>query len=361
MLIKEITLENFRNYSFQKINLNKNVNVFFGDNAQGKTNILEAIFFASIGKSFRTNKEKELIKEKETLAKIQIDYFKDNREKKINVEIEDKKKFFINDIQIKKLSELVGNINVVLFTPEDIEILRNEPIKRRKFLNIMISQLRPKYIHLLAEYNKILEQRNNYLKQIKYENKSINNLEIWDEQLIQIGFKIYEYRKEFIEKINKKILKIHLKTTNNKEKIEIKYKSNINENNFKEKLVNSQKIDIERGYTSIGVHRDDFEIFINNKNVSIYGSQGQQRSSIISLKLAEAEVVYEEIEDYPIILLDDFMSELDKKRITGFINNIKNNQVLITCTEKINLDNMVYNFFEVNNANIKNKITPMLS
>ena len=354
MFIKEITLENFRNYGFQKIELNENVNVFFGDNAQGKTNILEAIFFASLGKSFRTNKEKELIKENEKKAKIKIIFFKDNRNKKIEVEIEEKKKFLINDIPLKKLSELVGNINVVLFTPEDIEILRNEPIRRRKFLNIMISQLRPKYIHLLAEYNRTLEQRNNYLKLIKYENKSIDNLEIWDEQLVNLGLNIYDYRKEFIEKINRKILQIHLNTTNNKEKIEIKYKSNISKNNFKEKLLKNQKLDIDRGFTSIGVHRDDFEIYINNKNVSIYGSQGQQRSSIISLKLAEAEVVYEEIEEYPIILLDDFMSELDKKRVKGFINNIKNNQVLITCTEKINLDNMVYNLFEVSNANVKN-------
>jgi len=320
----------------------------------GKTTILEAIFVGSLGKSFRTNKEKELIKENKEISKVEIKFLKKNREETIKYEIDNKKRFFINGIPVKKISEIIGKINIVLFTPEDIEILRNEPIRRRKFLNIMISQLRPMYIHMLSQYNKTLEQRNNYLKQIKYEKKSKQNLDIWDEQLIKTGIKIFEYRNEFIEKINKKIENIHLLTTENKEKIEKKYKTNIKtKEEYIKKLKDAQEIDIERGYTSVGIHRDDFEIFINGKNVSIYGSQGQQRSSIISLKLAEAEVVYEEIEEYPIILLDDFMSELDQKRVKGFIKNIKNNQVLITGKEKINLDNMVYNLYKVEKANVE--------
>lgn len=353
MYIEKIKLENFRNYKYENIELNKLINIIFGDNAQGKTNILEAIYFTSLGKSFRTNKEKEIVKENESQAKIEINFIKNNRKEKINAEISDKKKFYINDIPVKKLSELVGKINIVLFSPEDIEILRNEPIKRRKFLNIMISQLRPKYIFLLSEYNKVLEQRNNYLKKIKYENKSQEYLTIWDEQLEKIGIKIYEYRKEFIEKINNKIKKIHLNTTENKENIEIKYKTNIDKKNYMENLLKNKSVDIQKGYTSIGIHRDDFEIYINKKNVAIFGSQGQQRTSIISLKLAEAEVIYDEIEEYPIVLLDDFMSELDKKRINGFIQNIKNNQVLITTTDKINLDTMVYNLYKVEKAKVE--------
>ncbi len=353
MYIEKIKLENFRNYKYENIELNKRINIIFGDNAQGKTNILEAIYFTSLGKSFRTNKEKEIVKENESQAKIEINFIKNNRKEKINAEISDKKKFYINDIPVKKLSELVGKINIVLFSPEDIEILRNEPIKRRKFLNIMISQLRPKYIFLLSEYNKVLEQRNNYLKKIKYENKSQEYLTIWDEQLEKIGIKIYEYRKEFIEKINNKIKKIHLNTTENKENIEIKYKTNIDKKNYMENLLKNKSVDIQKGYTSIGIHRDDFEIYINKKNVAIFGSQGQQRTSIISLKLAEAEVIYDEIEEYPIVLLDDFMSELDKKRINGFIQNIKNNQVLITTTDKINLDTVVYNLYKVEKAKVE--------
>ena len=353
MYIEKIKLENFRNYKYENIELNKLINIIFGDNAQGKTNILEAIYFTSLGKSFRTNKEKEIVKENESQAKIEINFIKNNRKEKINAEISDKKNFYINDIPVKKLSELVGKINIVLFSPEDIEILRNEPIKRRKFLNIMISQLRPKYIFLLSEYNKILEQRNNYLKKIKYENKSQEYLTIWDEQLEKIGIKIYEYRKEFIEKINNKIKKIHLNTTENKENIEIKYKTNIDKKNYMENLLKNKSVDIQKGYTSIGIHRDDFEIYINKKNVAIFGSQGQQRTSIISLKLAEADVIYDEIEEYPIVLLDDFMSELDKKRINGFIQNIKNNQVLITTTDKINLDTVVYNLYKVEKAKVE--------
>ena len=235
----------------------------------------------------------------------------------------------------------------------DINILKNEPSKRRRFLNIMISQLRPMYVHLLNQYNKTVEQRNTYLKQIKYEGKDKTNLDIWDEQIVKLGTKIYEYRKEFIEKINNKIKKIHLNTTENKENIEIKYKTNIDKKNYMENLLKNKSVDIQKGYTSIGIHRDDFEIYINKKNVAIFGSQGQQRTSIISLKLAEAEVIYDEIEEYPIVLLDDFMSELDKKRINGFIQNIKNNQVLITTTDKINLDTVVYNLYKVEKAKVE--------
>ena len=354
MYIKKVKLENFRNYEKQEIIFNKNINNIFGDNAQGKTNILEAIFICGLGKSFRTNQDKELININKDYSNVEIEYFKKDREGKIKLELNQKKDFFINDIKVKKVSDILGKIYVVLFTPQDINILKNDPSKRRKFLNIMISQLRPMYVHILNKYNKTLEQRNNYLKQIKYENKPYNMLDIWDEQLVDLGTKIFIYRKKFIEKINNKIKNIHLITTQNKENIEIKYKSNIiDENKYLQELKNKRNIDIQKGYTSVGIHRDDFEIFINNENISIYGSQGQQRSSIISLKLAEAETIYEEIEEYPIILLDDFMSELDKKRIKGFIENIKENQVIITSTEKILLDKNEINYYNVQNANIE--------
>ena len=227
MYINKIKLENFRNYETEEIEFDKNVNIIYGDNAQGKTNILESIFICSLGKSFRTNKEKELINKEKEYAKIEMTSSKKDRDIIINFEITEKKKFSINGIPIKKTSEILGKNYIVLFTPEDITILKNEPSKRRRFLNIMISQLRPVYVHLLNKYNKIIEQRNIYLKQIKYEEKSVDNLSIWDEQIVEIGKKIYEYRKEFIEKINEKIYDIHLKTTENKEKIKIKYISNI--------------------------------------------------------------------------------------------------------------------------------------
>ena len=233
MYINKIKLENFRNYEKEEIEFDKNVNIIYGDNAQGKTNILESIFVCSLGKSFRTNKEKELINKEKEYAKVEMISLKKDRNIKINFEIKEKKKFSINGIPSKRISDILGKNYIVLFTPEDISILKNEPSKRRRFLNIMISQLRPIYVHLLNQYNKIIEQRNIYLKQIKYEGKPIENLEIWDEQIVEIGTKIYKYRKEFIEKINKKIFDIHLKTTGNKEKIRVKYISNIRKQLFR--------------------------------------------------------------------------------------------------------------------------------
>jgi len=352
MYIEKIKLENFRNYEKEEIEFDKNVNIIYGDNAQGKTNILESIFVCSLGKSFRTNKEKELINKEKDFSKIEMISQKEDRKVNIKFEIKEKKKFYINDIPTKKTSEIIGKNYIVLFTPEDIGIINNEPSKRRRFLNIMISQLRPLYINILSEYNKTLEQRNIYLKQIKYEGKPIQNLEIWDEQIAKLGLKIYEYRKEFIEKINKKIYDIHLNTTNNKEQIKIKYISNIGKN-YLENLQKNKNNDIQKGYTSVGIHRDDFEIYINENLVSVYGSQGQKRTTIISLKLAEANVIYEEIGERPVILLDDFMSELDKKRIQGLFENIKENQVIITCTDSFKINNSKYKLYKVTNANVE--------
>ena len=241
MYIQKIKLENFRNYKKAEIEFDKNINIIYGDNAQGKTNILESIFVCSLGKSFRTNKDKELINKEKDFSKIEMIIQKKDRDINVKFEMKEKKKFYINNIPVKKTSEIIGKTYIVLFTPEDIGIINNEPSKRRRFLNIMISQLRPLYINLLSEYNKILEQRNFYLKQIKFENKSKNNLEIWDEQLVNLGIKIYEYRKEFIEKINNKIYKIHLNTTENKEEIKMEYFSNIRKKLFRKFEKKSKK------------------------------------------------------------------------------------------------------------------------
>ena len=348
MWINEIKLMNFRNYNDQEIKLHKNINVFFGENAQGKTNIIEAIFLSSIGKSFRTNKEKELIKFNEEKAVAEIKFKKSDRDGNVKIEIGDKKQIYLNGIKLKKLSELLGNVNIVIFTPDDINILKGGPQNRRKFLDIMISQLRPNYMHILTLYLKTLEQRNNYLKQIKIENKDENLLDIWDEKLVDYGCKIYEYRKEFIEKIQNKIKKIHKEITDNKEDLEIKYFSDANtRQNFINELKSRRKVDIIKGFTTKGVHRDDFVIYINGREVDVFGSQGQHRTAILSLKLSELQVIYDDIGEYPILLLDDFMSELDNKRRKNFLDNIKNIQVIITCTEKISLENLDYFSYNV--------------
>lgn len=352
MYINKIKLQNFRNYNEQEIELNKKINIFYGNNAQGKTNILEAIFLASFGKSFRTTKDKEMIKLDKDFSKINIEFQRKNIDGKIDITIADKKTILVNGIKIKKLSQLLGKINIVIFTPDDMEILKDGPAKRRKFLDIMISQVRPNYIHILNNYLKTLEQRNNYLKQY-----SINEdmLDIWDEKIIEYGYQIYQYRNEFIEKIKSKIGKIHSKIAD--EKIEIKYITDCsNKEKFKEKLQKNLSIDKIKKYTSVGCHRDDFKVFINDKEVNIYGSQGQSRTAILSLKLSELEVIHDEIGEYPVLLLDDFMSELDETRITNFLKNVDDIQVIITCTKKLDIDSSCQ-YFNVDNGQIKTNLT----
>ena len=347
MWIKKIKINNFRNYKSQEINLEKNINIFYGENAQGKTNIIEAIFLSSMGKSFRAKKDKEMIMLGEGKSNIEIEYEKTDRDGKIKIELGNKKIVYINGIKIKKLSELLGKINVVIFTPDDINILKGGPQNRRRFLDIMISQLRPNYMYNLNLYLKTLEQRNNYLRQIKEENKNENMLDIWDEELSNYAKNIYNYRKEFIEKIKNKIKNIHSEITNNKEEIEIEYLSEcISKEKYLELLKQRRKLDIIKGYTTKGIHRDDFNIYINKKELGIYGSQGQHRTAILSLKLSELNIIKDEIGESPILLLDDFMSELDEKRRKNFLEKINDVQVIITCTEKIDIENkeiLVYN------------------
>ena len=353
MWISEINLTNFRNYESKKIKLTPNVNLFYGENAQGKTNIIESIFLSSIGKSFRTNNDKELIKFNEENSSVEILFNKSDRDGKIKIDINNKKNIYLNGIKLKKLSELLGNINVVIFTPDDINILKEGPQERRKFLDIMISQLRPNYMHLLTLYKKTLEQRNNYLRQIKQENKNPDLLEIWDEKLADYAEKIYSYRNEFVEKIKNKIKNIHSEITGNKEEIKIEYLSECKDKKvYLDKLKERRSLDIIKGFTTKGIHRDDFVIYINDRQVNIYGSQGQHRTTILSLKLAELQVIYDEIGEYPILLLDDFMSELDEKRKRSFLESIEKIQVIITCTEKIDVNNLEYTSFNVINGEV---------
>lgn len=353
MWIKKIKINNFRNYEKEEINLEKNINIFYGQNAQGKTNIIESIFLCSLGKSFRAKKDNEMIKLNEQNAMVEIEYEKSDRDGKIKIEIGNKKNIYLNGIKIKKLSELLGNLNIVIFTPDDINILKGGPQNRRRFLDIMISQLRPNYMHILSLYLKTIEQRNKYLRQIKEEHKDENLLEIWDEKLAEYALKIYEYRKEFIEKIIKKINIIHKNITNGEEQIELEY---ITECNSKEKylklLKERRKLDIIKGFTTKGIHRDDFMIYINKKDIKIFGSQGQNRTAMLSLKLAELQVIYDEIGEYPILLLDDFMSELDRTRRKNFLENIEGTQVIITGTEKLDIENLGYLEYNVSNGKV---------
>ena len=353
MWINKIKINDFRNYNNQEIDLGKNINVFYGENAQGKTNIIEAIFLCSMGKSFRAKQDKEMIKLDKKNANVEIEFFKSDRDSKIKIQLSNKKEVFINGIKIKKLSELLGNLNIVMFTPDDINILKGGPQNRRRFLDIMISQLKPNYMHTLSLYAKTLEQRNNYLKQIKEENKSEELLELWDEKLAEYAFIISKYRNEFINKIINKIKKIHSEITNNKEEIKIEYLTEcLNKIEYLDLLKKRRKLDIIKSYTTKGIHRDDFIIYINDKELSTYGSQGQHRTAMLSLKLSELEIIEEEVGEKPILLLDDFMSELDSNRRTHFLEKINDTQVIITCTDKIDIENKKILIYNVNDGKV---------
>lgn len=360
MYIKKVKLENFRNYDNLEVEFKKDFNLIYGNNAQGKTNILEAIYLSAIGKSFQTNKDSEMIKIGKEKAKVEIEYETKDREGKITVEIADKKTFFINGIKQKKISDIIGKINIVLFYPDNIDIIKGGPAERRRFLDIMISQLKPNYIHILNKYLKTLDQRNAYLKQIKFDNKSKDMLEIWDESLSRLSYQIYTYRSEYIQKIKEKIKVIHNKITNcgqQDEKIEISFiSSGKSQKDFYENLLRNRENDIRKGYTSTGSHRDDFDIYINDKKVNVYGSQGQQRTSVLSLKLTELNIIQDEIEEPPILLLDDFMSELDENRRNNLTNAIENNQVFITCTDKILVEEKNNTIYHIENAKLSKGI-----
>ena len=272
MYIDNLKIQNFRNYKNQEINFENKINIFYGDNAQGKTNILESIFISSFGKSFRTNKDKELIKIGENFLKIESHFQKKDREGKIKVEISDKKNVYLNDIKLKKLSEVLGNIILVIFTPDDINLLKSGPAARRKFLDMMIGQLRPAYVLNLNAYLKTLEQRNNFLKQ-KIKNDQM--LDIWDEKLAEYGEKVFIYRKQFIDLIKNKITAIHSEITD--EKIDISYFSDCkNKESFLAELKKNRQNDYYRGYTTKGKDHGNGLYFakkIIDKNPYIVGKQ----------------------------------------------------------------------------------------
>lgn len=374
MWINEIKLNNFRNYENETIELNDGINVFYGENAQGKTNIIEAIYLCALGKSYRTSRDNEMIKLASTQenkaegsplselitqtvtnsATVQVAFQRADRDGNIKITIANKKQAFVNGVKVKKLSELLSNLNIVIFTPDDIRILKGGPDNRRKFLNVLIGQLKPNYIFLLNNYSKILEQRNKYLKQIKEDGKPEEMLEIWDEKLVEYGTQICKYRTGFIEKIKNKLGKVHEEITDNKEKIEIEYISECHDKDIYRKILkNRRKLDIIRGYTSKGIHRDDFKMNIDGKSIEAYGSQGQHRTAVLSLKLSELEVVSDEIGEAPVLLLDDFMSELDQQRVHNFLKKIEGVQVIITCTEKIELEKNKILIYNVKDGKVK--------
>ena len=371
MRIKRLKVENFRNLEKLDIEFSDGVNIIYGNNAQGKTNIIEAIYIFSFGKSFRANKDIELLKFDKEYFLSNIEIMKKDRELKMDFgfdKISNKKMIKVNGVIQKKISDIIGKLNVVVFKPEDIKIVTDAPSVRRKYIDYLISSISKGYLENITKYKKVLEERNNLLKEIKIKLKGNRVLEkndedfldVYDKLLSKLNCEIYNERKRVIEKLNNYIYGIHLKLTENyinNEKLHIKYVSNVEEDIQKmyNNLIKSRLNDINKGYTSFGIHRDDYIISINSLDVSIYGSQGQKKSSIISLKLSELKVIEEVIGEKPVLLLDDYMSELDERRRLKFLDIIEDIQIIITTTHKISIDGKENTYFYVDNGKIERK------
>ena len=371
MRIKKLKVENFRNLENLDIEFSEGVNIIYGNNAQGKTNIIESIYIFSFGKSFRANKDIELLKFDKEYFLSNIEIMKRDRELEMDFgfdKISNKKMIKVNGVIQKKISDIIGKLNVVVFKPEDIKIVTDSPIIRRKYIDYLISSISKSYLENITKYKKVMEERNNLLKEIKLRLKGSKNLDetdsnfldVYDKLLSKLNCEIYNERKRVIEKLNNYIYGIHLKLTENyinNEKLHIKYVSNVAEDIEKmyNNLSKSRLNDINKGYTSLGIHRDDYIISINSLDVSIYGSQGQKKSSIISLKLSELKVIEEVIGEKPVLLLDDYMSELDEKRRLKFLDIIEDIQIIITTTHKISIDGKENTYFYVDNGKIERK------
>lgn len=361
MDVKYLQLINYRNYKELNIELSKSVNVFIGDNAQGKTNILESIYYCSIGKSPRTSKDKELINWNGEEAYIKLYVAKERLDKKIEIKIfkEGKKGINVNSIKVNKISELIGVLNVVIFSPEDLKIVKESPSFRRKFLDIELCKLSKKYYFNLVQYNKSLNERNIILK--KYNEKQEYMLEVYDEQLSKYGGAIVKARDKYIKSLNDKGKSIHSDITSKAENIDFNYITSVkNVDNAEHELLDMLKInrikDFEKRATSIGPHRDDFNIKINGIDAKVFGSQGQQRTSVLTIKFASLEIVKEVTGEYPVLLLDDVLSELDANRQKFILNSINNIQTFITCTGIGDIEKYLKNeaqLFKVKNGTVE--------
>lgn len=356
MYIEKILLKNYRNIDNTYLNLDPKLNIFIGNNGQGKTNFLEAVYLMATTESHRTNRDSELIQWDKDSALVQIKLFKESYDLTISYKIKGRdKKIKINKNPLEKISDLVGNLNVILFSPEDLKIVKGGPSHRRKFLDLEISQVNPYYYHLLKEYEHILRQRNNLLKKMyNKNNRDIQLLEVWDDRLVKKGAKIIYKRLQVLNKLKILARLAQRKLTSGEENLNITYDctlsidSNYDKNEinkiFLKQLKGDRQDEFERGYTLSGPHRDDLIFKINEMNVRKYGSQGQQRTVALALKLAELEFMKSESGEYPVLLLDDVFSELDKKRRNTLLSIINDKiQTLITTTDSEDIETLIEN------------------
>ena len=353
MIIKSLELSDFRNYENLKIDFSSGTNILYGDNAQGKTNILEAIFMSATTKSHKGSKDKEIIRFGKDEAHIRTILDRDNAEYRVDMHLRSSKTkgIAIDGQKIKRASDLIGKLNVVFFSPEDLSIIKNGPSERRRFMDMELCQLDQVYLNSLSKYNKLVVERNKVLKDLFDHPENSVLLDVQDKQLCEYGSVIIKTREKFIGDLNEIIRPIHNKLTGGKEDLSIYYEPNVDAADFEKKLSSSRQRDIYAKQTTVGPHKDDFSFIVKRNSdksekidIRKYGSQGQQRTASLSLKLSEIEIVKKAKKENPVLLLDDVLSELDSNRQNYLLNTIGDIQTIITCT---GLDEFVNNRFEI--------------
>ena len=347
MIIESIELKNFRNYRNLKLEFDEQTNIFYGDNAQGKTNILEAIYLSGTTKSHKGSKDRDMILFGEEEAHLRTFIRKSEMDYKIDIHLKKNKAkgIAINGVPIRRASELFGIANFVFFSQEDLSIIKQGPAERRRFLDMELCQLDKIYLHNLANYNKIVAQRNKLLKDLAFRKDLEDTLDIWDLQLVEYGKKVIQGRETFVKQLNQIISEIHEKLSGGREKLSVFYEKNCSKEALYEELQKNRERDIRLKTTSAGPHRDDLLFSVDSVDIRKFGSQGQQRTAALSLKLSEIELVKKIIHDTPILLLDDVLSELDHNRQNYLLNSIHDIQTMITCT---GLDEFVNHRFSIN-------------
>ena len=347
MKIKSLKLKNFRNYELLNLEFDGSTNIFYGDNAQGKTNILEAVYLSGTTKSHRGSKDRDMIRFGAEESHIEVIVEKRGIQDQIDMHLKKNrpKGVAINKIPIRKAGELFGIVNLVFFSPEDLNIIKNGPAGRRKFIDLELSQLDKVYFNHLSNYSRIVNQRNHLLKDSAYRQDAMETLDIWNLQLVQYCNAIIARRKQFVDEMNEIVSGIHKKLTGGKEEICLIYEPSTKNMSLEQALEMNRQRDIRMKSTSVGPHRDDVCFMVGNLDIRRFGSQGQQRTAALSLKLAEIELVKRVTGDTPVLLLDDVLSELDKHRQNYLLDSIHDIQTLITCT---GVDEFVNHRFEVN-------------
>ena len=334
MIVKTLELKDYRNYINLSIEFGNGINILYGENAQGKTNILEAIYLCGTTKSHRGSKDREIIRFEQEEAHVRAIIEKKQIPHRIDLHLKKSKTkgAAIDGIPVKKQSELFGMLNLVFFSPEDLYIIKNGPAERRRFIDMELCQLDRIYMSDLSNYNKVLQQRNDLLKQLAFNSSLSDTLQIWDSKLIEFGVRIIEGRDKFINTLNELVQDIHKKLTGGKEELKLQYEPNVKAADFEEMLRKSYDRDLNTKMTNVGPHRDDLSFILRDIDIRKFGSQGQQRTAALSCKLAEIDLVKKVINDNPVLLLDDVLSELDRQRQNHLLNSIGDIQTIITCT-----------------------------